>query len=139
MDRLGRSGTATGALELWTEGTRAHADHPERVQGRPGVGLFELALEQLAPGLSRVRPCAGVTVSWSRVLTTPTEQVFYGWMATKRTPTGWAIRCEGCDRTDAMDAATTAQETMAQAATRGWARPRPGLNDYCPTCIDARC
>lgn len=78
-------------------------------------------------------------VPWCWALTTPTEQVFYGWMATKRTPTGWAIRCEGCDRTDAMDAATTAQETLAEATSRGWNRPRPGLNDYCPTCLDARC
>lgn len=57
-------------------------------------------------------------------------------MATRQTDDKWAIRCEGCDRVDTLAAASTAQEAITQAAAQGWARPRPGLSDYCPTCTD---
>lgn len=60
-------------------------------------------------------------------------------MATRRAENGWAVRCEGCERVGEMVGTSSAREALSEAGKQGWARPRPGVSDYCPVCMDGRC
>jgi hypothetical protein len=57
-------------------------------------------------------------------------------MAAHRLEDGtFTTRCEGCN-TLAPVSAPNARAAIRASEDHGWHRPRPGVSDYCPKCLN---
>jgi hypothetical protein len=56
-------------------------------------------------------------------------------MTTALKKKGWTVRCDRCKRCAPVAESAAADALKEAAATYGWERQRPGVDDICPDCF----